>query len=195
MTTVFDAGGEGSAKACWALMRRARADRFWSAPRDAKRPAISVVEIGYVRRSESSTETVESDACSAYETLIARLSCDRTSTSRMFSHSICKPSSRHYLAGSGTAALERHTRTSGHSFARSDPQVPHRQQSDNQPLLANRDSQLRIGPVVGRDPVCSGKLKHASAQPTADKSAALRAQQLHWGTSHETMSWRSASAT
>src|SRR5271165_1982101 len=79
MTTVFDAGGEGSAKACWALMRRARADRFesansaaipspfqglvfprpkkpdryWSAPRDAKRPAISVVEIGYVRRSES----------------------------------------------------------------------------------------------------------------------------------------------
>src|SRR5271166_2742976 len=78
MTTVFDAGGEGSAKACWALMRRARADRFesansaaipspfqglvfprpkkpdryWSAPRDAKRPAISVVEIGYVRRSE-----------------------------------------------------------------------------------------------------------------------------------------------
>src|SRR5271166_738954 len=78
MTTVFDAGGEGSAKACWALMRRARADRFesansaaipspfqglvfprpkkpdryWSAPREAKRPAISVVEIGYVRRSE-----------------------------------------------------------------------------------------------------------------------------------------------
>src|SRR5208337_9821 len=116
MTTVFDAGGEGSAKACWALMRRARADRFWSAPRDAKRPAISVVEIGYVRRSESSTETVESDACSAYETLIARLSCDRTSTSRMFSHSICKPSSRHYLAETGTAGLECATATSGRSF-------------------------------------------------------------------------------
>src|SRR6266571_8202715 len=79
MTTVFDAAGKGSAKACWALMRRARADRFgsassaakpstfqegasckikkpdmyWSAPRDAERPVISVVKIGYVRRSES----------------------------------------------------------------------------------------------------------------------------------------------
>src|SRR5206468_10798428 len=78
MTTVFDAAGKGSAKACWALMRRARADRFgsassaakpstfqegasckikkpdmyWSAPRDAERPVISVVKIGYVRRSE-----------------------------------------------------------------------------------------------------------------------------------------------
>jgi hypothetical protein len=78
MTTVFDAAGEGSAKACWALMRRAKADKFesassdarpspfqgvaacrpqkpdryWSAPRRAKRPVISVVEIGYVRRSE-----------------------------------------------------------------------------------------------------------------------------------------------
>src|SRR5438034_9443201 len=80
MTTVFDAAGKGSAKACWALMRRARADRFgsassaakpstfqegasckikkpdmyWSAPRDAERPVISVVKIGYVRRSEFS---------------------------------------------------------------------------------------------------------------------------------------------
>src|SRR5271165_1634228 len=79
MTTAFDAAGEGSARACWALIRRARADRFesasstakpspfqrvalprsekpdtyWSAPRHAKRPVISVVEIGYVRRSES----------------------------------------------------------------------------------------------------------------------------------------------
>src|SRR6266481_7120859 len=78
MTTVFDAAGKGSAKACWALMRRARADRFesassaakhsmfqggasrkikkpdmyWSAPRGAERPVISVVKIGYVRRSE-----------------------------------------------------------------------------------------------------------------------------------------------
>src|SRR2546428_12200176 len=78
MTTVFDAAGKGSAKACWALMRRARADRFgsassaakpstfqegasckikkpdmyWSVPRDAERPVISVVKIGYVRRSE-----------------------------------------------------------------------------------------------------------------------------------------------
>src|SRR5713101_5736402 len=80
MTTVFDAAGKGSAKACWALMRRARADRFesassaakhsmfqggasrkikkpdmyWSAPRGAERPVISVVKIGYVRRSEIS---------------------------------------------------------------------------------------------------------------------------------------------
>jgi hypothetical protein len=28
MTTVFDAGGSGSAKASWALMDRARADTF-----------------------------------------------------------------------------------------------------------------------------------------------------------------------
>src|SRR6266567_5944163 len=80
MTTVFDAAGKGSAKACWALMRRARADKFesassaakpppfqevafcspekpdtyWSAPSRAERPVISVVEIGYVRRSEVS---------------------------------------------------------------------------------------------------------------------------------------------
>src|SRR6266404_4591473 len=78
MTTVFDAAGKGSAKACWVLMRRARGDRFesasaaakpspfqgvvfrktkkpdmyWSAPRGAKRPVISALEIGYVRRSE-----------------------------------------------------------------------------------------------------------------------------------------------
>src|SRR5271166_1956851 len=78
MTTAFDAAGEGSARACWALMRRARADRFesasstakpspfqmvalprskkpdtyWSAPRHAKRPVISTTEIRYVRRSE-----------------------------------------------------------------------------------------------------------------------------------------------
>src|SRR5260370_32816751 len=78
MTTVFDAAGEGGAKACWVPMRRARADRFesassaaipssfqrvafrrpekpdmyWSALRAAERPVISVVEIGYVRRSE-----------------------------------------------------------------------------------------------------------------------------------------------
>src|SRR6266446_2047001 len=78
MTTVFDAAGGGSAKACWALMRRAREDKhasassaakpspfqglalcrpekpdtYWSAPRGAERPVISVVEIGYVRRSE-----------------------------------------------------------------------------------------------------------------------------------------------
>ena len=77
---MFDAAGEGSAKACWVLMRRARADRFesassaaipssfqrvafrrpekpdmyWSALRAAERPVISVVEIGYVRRSEIS---------------------------------------------------------------------------------------------------------------------------------------------
>src|ERR1700682_6387589 len=79
MTTVFDAAGKGSAKASWALMRRARADRFesassaakpspfqrdasckikkpdmyWSAPRGTVRPVISAVEIGYVRRSEA----------------------------------------------------------------------------------------------------------------------------------------------
>src|SRR5258706_9415385 len=82
MTTVFDAAGKGSAKACWVLMRRARGDRFesasaaakpspfqgvvfrktkkpdmyWSAPRGAKRPVISALEIGYVRRSEIETE-------------------------------------------------------------------------------------------------------------------------------------------
>src|ERR1700738_4228170 len=81
MTTVFDAAGKGSAKASWALMRRARADRFesassaakpspfqrdasckikkpdmyWSAPRGTVRPVISAVEIGYVRRSEVRT--------------------------------------------------------------------------------------------------------------------------------------------
>src|ERR1700736_626753 len=83
MTTVFDAAGKGSAKASWALMRRARADRFesassaakpspfqrdasckikkpdmyWSAPRGAVRPVISAVEIGYVRRSESRAQS------------------------------------------------------------------------------------------------------------------------------------------
>jgi hypothetical protein len=31
MTTLFDAAGKGSAKACWALMRRATADKFESA--------------------------------------------------------------------------------------------------------------------------------------------------------------------
>ena len=36
MTTLFDAAGKGSAKACWALMRRARADRFESASSAAK---------------------------------------------------------------------------------------------------------------------------------------------------------------
>src|SRR6266852_1907292 len=80
MTTVFDAAGKGSAKACRAFMRRARADRFetassaakpslfqggasckikkpdmyWSAHRGAERPVISDVKIGYVRRSEFS---------------------------------------------------------------------------------------------------------------------------------------------
>src|SRR5438128_5912112 len=84
MTTVFDAAGKGSAKASWALMRRARADRFesassaakhsmfqggasrkikkpdmyWCAPRGAERPVISVVKIGYVSRSEFSVEHV-----------------------------------------------------------------------------------------------------------------------------------------
>src|SRR5271167_247179 len=78
MTTVSDAAGKGSAKPCWALMRRARADTFesaspaakpppfqqvvlcrpkkpdrdWSAPPGATRPVISTTEIGYVRRSE-----------------------------------------------------------------------------------------------------------------------------------------------
>src|SRR6266403_3347318 len=78
MTTVFDAAGKGSAKACWVLLRRARGDGFesasaaakpspfqgvvfrktknpdmyWSAPRGAKRTVISALEIGYVRRSE-----------------------------------------------------------------------------------------------------------------------------------------------
>src|SRR6266566_1531882 len=78
MTTVFEAAGKGSAKACWVFMRRARADKFasasfaaipspvqavtscrsekpdsyWSAPRRAKRPVIPIIEIGYVRRSE-----------------------------------------------------------------------------------------------------------------------------------------------
>src|SRR6266566_4878417 len=92
MTTVFDAAGKGSAKACWALMRRARADRFgsassaakpstfqegasckikkpdmyWSAPRDAERPVISVVKIGYVRRSESSVEFIVVNGCYAH---------------------------------------------------------------------------------------------------------------------------------
>jgi hypothetical protein len=36
MTTVFDAAGEGSAKACWVLMRRARADKLESASSAAK---------------------------------------------------------------------------------------------------------------------------------------------------------------
>src|SRR5215471_868548 len=78
MTTLFEAAGKGSGKACWVLMRRARADKFasassaaipspfqvvtsyrsekpdryWSAPRRAKRPVIPITEIGYVRRSE-----------------------------------------------------------------------------------------------------------------------------------------------
>src|SRR5271155_4454305 len=78
MTTVFNGAGEGSAKASWVLMRRTRADTFRSAnrrknlrrfsmlhvaepknltcigphPPDAKKPTISVVETGYVRRSE-----------------------------------------------------------------------------------------------------------------------------------------------
>src|SRR5213080_5035017 len=94
MTTVFDAAGKGSAKACWALMRRARADRFgsassaakpstfqegasckikkpdmyWSAPRDAERPVISVVKIGYVRRSEITSRS--SCALNVYRTLM-----------------------------------------------------------------------------------------------------------------------------
>src|SRR6202521_319448 len=69
MTTVFDAAGEGSAKACWVLMRRAK--RTSLSPQvppcvsqdqktghvlvrtsGAEWPVISVVEIGYVRRSE-----------------------------------------------------------------------------------------------------------------------------------------------
>src|SRR5271169_2273145 len=78
MTTVFNGAGEGSAKASWVLMRRTRADTFRSAnrrknlhrfsmlhvaepknrtcigphPRTPKKPTISVVERGYVRRSE-----------------------------------------------------------------------------------------------------------------------------------------------
>src|SRR5271166_5142725 len=95
MITVFDAAGDGSAKACWALMRRASAhspesdkfvsassprktsllqaimscrtekpDMYWSAPRAAERPVISVAEIGYVRSSEISTE-VESEKAAA----------------------------------------------------------------------------------------------------------------------------------
>src|SRR6266849_2647658 len=89
MTTVFDAAGKGSAKACWAFMRRARADRFetassaakpslfqggasckikkpdmyWSAHRGAERPVISVVKIGYVRRSEIMRLTLRSTLC------------------------------------------------------------------------------------------------------------------------------------
>src|SRR6266478_542507 len=89
MTTVFDAAGEGSAKACWALMRRAREDKhesassaakpspsqglafcrpekpdtYWSAvlvrTPGAERPVISVVEIGYVRRSEFTSRSDE----------------------------------------------------------------------------------------------------------------------------------------
>ena len=68
MITVFDAAGDGSDKACWALMRRAKSlspqacpenlaassdyvlqakkpDMYWSAPRAAKRPVISVAEM------------------------------------------------------------------------------------------------------------------------------------------------------
>src|SRR5271168_4832972 len=78
MTTVFNGAGEGSAKASWVLMRRTRADTFRSAnrrknlhrfsmlhvaepknltcigphPRTQKKPTISVVDTGYVRRSE-----------------------------------------------------------------------------------------------------------------------------------------------
>src|SRR5271170_6379121 len=78
MTTVFNGAGEGSAKASWVLMRRTRADTFRSAnrrknlhrfsmlhvaepknrtcigphPWTPKKPTISVVERGYVRRSE-----------------------------------------------------------------------------------------------------------------------------------------------
>src|SRR5271169_698606 len=81
MTTVFNGAGEGSAKASWVLMRRTRADTFRSAnrrknlhrfsmlhvaepknrtcigphPRTPKKPTISVVERGYVRRSEVSS--------------------------------------------------------------------------------------------------------------------------------------------
>src|SRR3974390_2667022 len=78
ITTVLEAAGNGSAKACWALMRRAKADnfasaidvskaaprqvvtlrkskkadRYWSASPGAKPPVIPVAKIGYVRRSE-----------------------------------------------------------------------------------------------------------------------------------------------
>jgi hypothetical protein len=89
MITVFDVAGDGSAKACWALMRRASAhspesdkfesassscktsllqgimscrsekpDMYWSAPRTAESPVISVAEIGYVRRSELKPVTI-----------------------------------------------------------------------------------------------------------------------------------------
>src|SRR5271156_6171206 len=83
MTTVFNGAGEGSAKASWVLMRRTRADTFRSAnrrknlhrfsmlhvaepknrtcigphPRTPKKPTISVVERGYVRRSELIAKT------------------------------------------------------------------------------------------------------------------------------------------
>src|SRR6266581_2461621 len=36
----------------FALSRPKRPDRYWSAPRDTKRPAISTAKIGYVRRSD-----------------------------------------------------------------------------------------------------------------------------------------------
>src|SRR5258707_214216 len=78
MTTVFDAAGNGSAKACWVLMRRAkrtslspqappqnlhcfRSLRFGDLknrrgigphPGARKTPVISVGKMGYVRRSK-----------------------------------------------------------------------------------------------------------------------------------------------
>src|SRR3974377_347507 len=78
ITTVLEAAGNGSAKACWALMREAKAenfssaidvskaaprqvvtlrkskkaDRYWSASPGAKPPVIPVAKIGYVRRAE-----------------------------------------------------------------------------------------------------------------------------------------------
>jgi hypothetical protein len=36
ITTVFDGAGKGSAKDCWVLMRRAKADKFESATSAAK---------------------------------------------------------------------------------------------------------------------------------------------------------------
>jgi hypothetical protein len=49
MTTVLDGAGEGSAKACWVLMRGARADMFGCAShRKIKTSVLAVAKTGQV---------------------------------------------------------------------------------------------------------------------------------------------------
>jgi hypothetical protein len=53
MTTILNGAGEGSAKALLTEKNRTGIGPHPSAPERAESPVISVVEVGYVRRSES----------------------------------------------------------------------------------------------------------------------------------------------